>query len=49
MSFLSMSGLKKVYESLGEEITRSFDSSQIEAEAGSSGPLGTDEKSSEKV
>ena len=28
MSLLSISGLKKAYESLGEEISRSFDSSQ---------------------
>lgn len=30
MSFLSFSGLKKAYNSLGEEITRTFDSSQTE-------------------
>ena len=30
MSLLSISGLKKAYESLGEGISRSFDSSQSE-------------------
>lgn len=42
MSFLSLSGLKKAYNSLGEEITRTFDSSQTEGgqatEVGSSSP-----------
>lgn len=42
MSFLTMSGLKKAYESLGGEITRTFDSSQTEdgqaVEVESSGP-----------
>lgn len=34
MSFLSISNLKKAYESLGEEITRTFDSSSAGMEGG---------------
>ena len=34
MSFLSISNLKKAYESLGEEITRTFDSSNAGTEGG---------------
>ena len=41
MSLLSMTGLKKAYESLGEELTRTFDSSQsTESVDGGSGPAG---------
>ena len=38
MSLLSMTGLKKAYESLGEELTRTFDSQSTESVDG--GPAG---------